>query len=103
MEKKKITNTASQKGHIALISKASELLREEGIWALPAFYEDLKDGTIKISLRVWPLRLIEKSKGKAPTKTIVKFTEGKEKKEGWMLYEIPDSELESYGTTEKGN
>lgn len=98
---KKITNTASQKEKIVLIAKASELLRKEGIWALPDFYEDLKDGTIKISLRVWPLLLIEKRKGKAPTKTIVKFTEGKKKKEGWMLYEIPESELGSYKFIER--
>lgn len=93
---KKVTNTASQKGEIALISKASELLRKGGIWALPDSYEDMKDGVIKIGLRVWPLRLIEKRKGKAPTATIVKFTEGKEKKQGWMSYKIPDSELKGY-------
>lgn len=93
--------SAKEKEKIALISKASELLRKEGIWALPESYEDLEDGMIKIGLRIWPLRLLEKGKGKVPVQTIVKFTQGKEKKESWMYYKIPESELENYNFIEK--
>ena len=82
-----------------LIDTIGGLLRQSGIWVLPEAITELKDGILKIDLKMFPKHIIEKD-NKIPTQTLLR-TKYKGEESRYCLYKIPKTELEKYNLEKK--
>lgn len=81
--------TGREKELEMLIHRIGEILRKEGIWALPDSIIEKEQGKIRVVMTVFPLNWIQKHDGKMPTQTVLNIGQG------FKFYRVPEAELEN--------